>query len=352
MIVRLQSLKPRPWVYSIFLAPILLALFGWAQQPALEVKVADVTAFPGEQNVVIPIYMSNYSDTVVAFQLWLLMDRPDIAVFQTDSQTVIDTTYWKCLEWNGPLCVDSELTNPLGEWDFIHVDTNETLIGNVDTVGTLCAGWEYVDGRSLSGMGFDLNIVGIADMPPPPLTPGIPPQEGGVLINMLADVFDIPDTMTNTTANILISSQCFSDPDGNCIGEVVIDSVLDTTCFMCTVWADSVCLNWEETWPPPPEGCDSMVIEWEYFLDTTGVILYPGSITVVAPPPICGDINDDQLGPNVADLTYLVAYLFLGGPPPPIMEAANVNGIGNVNIADLTYLVAYLFQSGPAPVCW
>jgi len=31
---------------------------------------------------------------------------------------------------------------------------------------------------------------------------------------------------------------------------------------------------------------------------------------------ICGDANNDGLGPNVADLTYLVNYIFKGGPPP------------------------------------
>ncbi|MBU8933727.1 MAG: hypothetical protein KOO62_06935, partial [candidate division Zixibacteria bacterium] len=52
---------------------------------------------------------------------------------------------------------------------------------------------------------------------------------------------------------------------------------------------------------------------------------------------------------NIADLTYLVAYLFTGGPPPPCMEEADVNGDGEINIADLTHLVAYLFTGGPPP---
>ncbi len=70
---------------------------------------------------------------------------------------------------------------------------------------------------------------------------------------------------------------------------------------------------------------------------------------------ICGDVNDDGDGPNIADLTALVAYLFSGGPPPSIERAANVDGLSSggidINIADLTYFVAYLFTGGPAPVC-
>ncbi|HWR84339.1 MAG TPA: SBBP repeat-containing protein [Candidatus Deferrimicrobium sp.] len=73
---------------------------------------------------------------------------------------------------------------------------------------------------------------------------------------------------------------------------------------------------------------------------------------------ICGDIDaiSGPAGPvDVADLTYLVAYLFQGGAAPPVLAAANVDGIigpaGPVDVADLTYLVAYLFLAGAAPVC-
>ncbi len=75
-------------------------------------------------------------------------------------------------------------------------------------------------------------------------------------------------------------------------------------------------------------------------------------------PPIryvCGDIDNDYQQPSVADLTYLVAYLFYQGPPAAVMTAANVDGItgpgGSVDVADLVYLVAYLFQGGPEPIC-
>ncbi len=93
-----------------------------------------------------------------------------------------------------------------------------------------------------------------------------------------------------------------------------------------------------------------MEIVWDSVphLDTNKVFLFDGSITVLQ--GICGDVNaDGQV--NVADLTYLVNWLFNGGPPPPILENANVDGINGVNIADLTYFVAHLFQGGPPPVC-
>lgn len=76
----------------------------------------------------------------------------------------------------------------------------------------------------------------------------------------------------------------------------------------------------------------------------------PFTLTV-GPDYICGDVNNDAMGPDVADLTYLVAYMFTGGPPPPIAEAADVDTSGELNVADITYLVAYFFSGGPPLVC-
>jgi len=66
---------------------------------------------------------------------------------------------------------------------------------------------------------------------------------------------------------------------------------------------------------------------------------------------ICGDIDGDGTNPNVADLTYLVVFLFAEGTPPPITEAADLDGVTGINVADVTYLVAYLFMGGSDLVC-
>ena len=52
---------------------------------------------------------------------------------------------------------------------------------------------------------------------------------------------------------------------------------------------------------------------------------------------------------NVADLTYLVNYLFFSGLAPPCEEEGDVDGNGAINVADVTYLVEYIFFGGPAP---
>ncbi len=71
----------------------------------------------------------------------------------------------------------------------------------------------------------------------------------------------------------------------------------------------------------------------------------------VRQPYICADMDHDYVGPNVADLTFFVDYLFRGGDNPPVMDAADVNTSNSVDVGDLTYLVDYLFRGGPAPVC-
>ena len=65
---------------------------------------------------------------------------------------------------------------------------------------------------------------------------------------------------------------------------------------------------------------------------------------------LCGDMDNDEKI-NIVDLTYLVAYLFQGGPAPqPYACVGDVNNDGTTNIVDVTFMVAYLFQAGPAPL--
>jgi hypothetical protein len=66
---------------------------------------------------------------------------------------------------------------------------------------------------------------------------------------------------------------------------------------------------------------------------------------------VCGDIDGSGGGPDISDLVYLVDYMFTGGPPPPIIDAANINGFGDIDISDLVYIVDYMFTDGPPPTC-
>ncbi len=59
-----------------------------------------------------------------------------------------------------------------------------------------------------------------------------------------------------------------------------------------------------------------------------------------------GDVSDII---DLADLTYLVDYLFKSGASPPCPNEVDVDGSGFTDVGDLTYLVSYLFRGGPAP---
>jgi len=62
-----------------------------------------------------------------------------------------------------------------------------------------------------------------------------------------------------------------------------------------------------------------------------------------------GDIDHNGVGPDVADIVYLVNYMMKSGPVPPAIDEADVTGADGVMIDDLVYLISYMFKSGAAP---
>ncbi len=66
---------------------------------------------------------------------------------------------------------------------------------------------------------------------------------------------------------------------------------------------------------------------------------------------ICGDISGDGEGPNILDLTYMVDFIFRGGPAPDPFISGDVNCDANTTILDLTYMVDFIFRGGSFPCC-
>jgi hypothetical protein len=64
-----------------------------------------------------------------------------------------------------------------------------------------------------------------------------------------------------------------------------------------------------------------------------------------------GDANAD-FQVNLADVVWLVSYLFLNGPAPQVFLTGDANCDGQINLADAVYLVNYLFINGPEPSCY
>jgi hypothetical protein len=251
---------------AISLAALLTISLGHAQENLdLEVIVEDVIAFPGKQNVTIPIYMKNYHDSVAGFNMWLTLDRSDIMEFQI----VLDTT------------------------------------------GTLISSWEGMSASSLGGLGHDLSFFAISNNMPPYTNSIDYPQYGEIpLVKLVVDVYDIPDTIIDRTVNIHVVTEplynfCFSDPYGFCIG--FVEGELDTTKVTITDGSLTV---------PVPicgdiDGSDGEpdVADLTYFAE----YLFLGGLT----PPVIDMTNvDGDNGINVADLTYLVEFLFFDGPAP------------------------------------
>lgn len=65
---------------------------------------------------------------------------------------------------------------------------------------------------------------------------------------------------------------------------------------------------------------------------------------------MCGDANFDG-AINVLDISYIIAYLYTGGPAPSHPESADVNNSGSINILDVTYSISFIYASGPEPNC-
>ncbi len=84
----------------------------------------------------------------------------------------------------------------------------------------------------------------------------------------------------------------------------------------------------------------------------SGAKANPFSLTVTnitfTPNYICGDV-DGNGSVSIADVVYIINYIFAGGPAPNPLAAADVDCSGGVSIADAVYIINYIFAGGAAP---
>ena len=64
----------------------------------------------------------------------------------------------------------------------------------------------------------------------------------------------------------------------------------------------------------------------------------------------CGDV-DGSNAVNILDVSFVVSYLYKGGPAPHPSVEADVDHSGSINILDVGYTISYLYKGGPAPNC-
>ncbi|MBI5267795.1 MAG: M1 family metallopeptidase [candidate division Zixibacteria bacterium] len=67
----------------------------------------------------------------------------------------------------------------------------------------------------------------------------------------------------------------------------------------------------------------------------------------IAPTGLVPGNVDMTEGVDISDLTYLIEYLYLGGPPPLAPATADYDNDCNMDISDLTALIGFLFFDGP-----
>ena len=274
-------------------------------QLSLELNIEDVVVQSSQTGVEIPVYLSNCCDTIVGFQIWLQLNRPDFTEFTLE----------------------------------------------LVTEGTLIEGWGYST-NSLTGQNWDILIT--AGCGSPPYTLAILPQEGNFpLLKVLANVYELPDTMIERTADVMIQHDMldlfnFSDQYGNSIG-VLTEEVPDTNYFVCHTWAGEMCIDSSQV---------TKYDAWDFFhistvlhayLDTNAVKIYDGTLSL-GPLFMCGDINCTTVM-DISDLTYFVDYMFGGGGAPRYWQSADCDADELITVSDITCIVSYLFQSGPPPIC-
>jgi len=373
-LLTIRSLPKRTCLSASILMLVLLSLTpGLQAVERLRITVGDTTGMPGQQNSVISVFLTNTQDQISAFTIHLLLSRNDIANFQNDLDTVIDTTYWKewcCTEYVGENCVDSARDTcavdfpDLEPWDFFEIDTVAAFTGTFDTVGTLIRGWELVDARAVSTgeLGLDIKISAIADRSSVPgVKPPINPQQGGVLFRILADIFPIPPELEDRTAAIVIDVSwkpylVFSNPAGQAIGWITVP-VPDTNYYECTNPVPppgTGCYEWDHVqFSQCINGCDSVAIDTVDIavLDTTQVRLFNGELTVLN--YVCGDVNHSG-DLSIGDITIMIDHLFISGVAIVPIEVGNVNCSTEVpvelTIGDVTALIDRLFIS-QNPLC-
>lgn len=268
--------------------------------------IGTTSGYPNQQDVAIPLFLQNPSDSIAGFLIQIILNRPDMIVFQGTTADLIDTA------------------------------------------GTLVSGWSYINANSLGGTGHDIRIVALASTFPGPIVPPIVPQSGNVpLIKIKADVLNVPDTTSDRFAFLHIDNDLdafqFSDQYGQMIG-LTYDTIYDTSWYRCNTWQGTTCLNWIRVAGPP---ADSISVDTSVapVLDTNMVDIIDGLFVIHQ----CGDANGNGTI-NILDGTYILSYLYQQGPPPPALLAGDADGNDSINILDVTYLINYLFKGGSVPL--
>lgn len=276
----------------------------------------------------IPIYLTNILQHVGGFELSLLLDRPDLFKFSSDS--VVETTI---------VCIDTLDCDP--------ADTTIDTVSStaVDTAGYALSGWEFVEGRALSDFNWKLAALAnqAGDLVPPLEPTGTPRLLARVYIERIASA-ELLDTLQDRTVLVYIISSLtsFSTPGGVTIGRYDSLVTLSPPRLDTNIDCDTV----------SPFACDTTevisTLDTVYYTDPTNFAFIGGSRSFSS-SCVSGDVNETG-AINSADIIYLVNFVFKGGPEPTCSPlSGDVNCTSAINSADIIFLVNYVFKAGPPP---
>ena len=296
------------WLLTVLLLGFAFGSAVSAQAPRLEVWIPDTSVFPDNQSLQFDLHLANYQDSVAAFQITLTNTRPDLITFS----------------------------------------------GSVDTSGTLISGWEVVDAFTSGVDGERFTMIGIADVPyPTTITPAIGyPQSGDVpLVRFTVDAAVTAGLTADDLALCFSYSPAtdllISNASGYGIG-LTTEVFTDTTFWLCLLWAGEECVSWSKVDTPPFDSL-SVTTEERTIVDSLQVHANDAHLRVGT----CGDVGNLDGTVNLSDITALVDYVYLDGPAPPSLWAANVDGSpdGTINLGDITHMLDFVYLGGSGLDC-
>lgn len=276
-------------------------------------QIESVTSTLSNNNLMIPVNVTNFVDSIAGFQLWVNISEPSLIRFKKDSIHIVpgsppDTQYF----------------------------------AKFDTSGTRISGWEYLQARILDDtVGALLNIIGTADNGSNPIRPPLNPG-GGRFIKLFCETKGtLGDSLGDSAVIKLIINQSttrFSDQHGDLIA-YSCSSWVDTVYSNCAQWVGPNCVSWFDTTIVPRSSC---------VFDTLTGLYIDGKIGFLGCK--CGDADGNGLW-TISDAVYLITYIFAGGPAPNPSCRGDADGNGLITISDAVYLISYIFGGGPAPHC-
>jgi hypothetical protein len=136
-----------------------------------------------------------------------------------------------------------------------------------------------------------------------------------------------------------------SDPDG---GTITLSVAGDPEVPWNAVFADSGNGIGSFFFDPDSSQADSVYLL--DFIASDGVLADTAQLEVTVIEFVYGD-PDANGAVNISDVTYLLAFIFGGGPEPQPYLSGDSDCNGSVNISDASYLIAFIFGGGPPPGC-